>query len=350
MNNQLKSKYEYKKTVPTLFALTLLFGLLTALFDLIAFPFLVAMFAALFVFSSSNPRGLIFVCVAAALTVTVGFLSSPMAAFAAIASLVCGLVAGLTFLLSRSKPESVTVTLVTFLAMIAAALWILAAVNGEGASFTHVREFYMNGYEDLRWQIIIEAEKNYSAMGNLSPEDISGMMALLPVYLDNIAYLAPSVVAIFAFILVGISYKIFIRLLYKYSILGAGVLRWRFTTTNVFVAFYVVLALLNIFVSDSSAFSLSVLNLYTFFSFLYAYIGYNFVLALISQRMRYGVAVLLMWAAIILFSSFAVTLLSLGGVVFTFISNKTGGFGTLPRIGHDEKKTDNESENDNEKD
>ena len=350
MYSQLKEK-EYRKTVAVLFALTLLFGAAASVLEILAFPLLAAWFAALFVFSSAKRRGIILPCAAAAVVVTLGFLTTPWAAFTAVAALVTGLIIGLMFLLSRSKPECVTVTLVAFLLMTAASLWILAAVEMGNVSFDSVKTYYTDLYADFRASAITALRQSYAEAGaDASAEEFTEMLELIPVYLDNLAYLSPSVIAIMAFILVGIAFKIFVRLIYKYSLAGSLVLRWRFTTTNVFVIFYLVLALLNVFLSDTGAFAVSVLNLYTFFNFLYAYVGYNFALALLTQKMRYGLAVLIVVGAVMLFSSLAVNVLAIGGVAFTFISNKSGGFGALPGVEQIDIKTDNESENDNEKD
>ncbi len=351
MYSQFKDKYEYKRTVAVLFVLTLVFGAAASVFEILAFPLLAAWFAALFVFSSARPKGIILPCVAAAAVVALGFLTTPWAAFTAVTALVSGLIIGLMFLLLRSKPECVTVTLVAFLLMTAVALWILASVESQDASFASVKAYYTDLYADFRASAITALRQSYTEVGSgVSAEEFAQILELFPVYLDNLAYLSPSVIAIVAFLLIGIAFKIFIRLIFKYSLAGSLVLRWRFTTTNVFVIFYLVLALLNVFLSDKGAFAVSVLNLYTFFNFLYAYVGYNFAIALLTQKMRYGIAVLIVVGAVMLFSSLAFNLLAIGGVVFTFISNKSGGFGALPRVEQVNLKTDNESENDNEKD
>ena len=64
--------------------------------------------------------------------------------------------------------------------------------------------------------------------------------------------------------------------------------------------------------------------------------------------MRYGLAVFLVIMGVLFLSSTAFSLLAIAGAVFTFISNKTGGFGTLPDIPHFDNMTENESENNNE--
>ena len=66
--------------------------------------------------------------------------------------------------------------------------------------------------------------------------------------------------------------------------------------------------------------------------------------------MKYSVAVLIVIAALLLLSSFAINILAISGVVFTFLGNKTGGFGAMPKFQGSDKKPENESENDNEKD
>jgi len=66
---------------------------------------------------------------------------------------------------------------------------------------------------------------------------------------------------------------------------------------------------------------------------------------LLSQKMKYGLSVLAVVAALLLLTSVAVSILAMFGVVFVFITNKVGGFVSPPRGGNGDKRSDEESEN-----
>ena len=349
MYTRLKDKFDYKKTMITLFSLTLLFGVLVSILELIAVPFFAAWLAALVVFFAKDRTGVVLACVPAALSVTLAFFFSPFAAFCAITAVLIALSVALTFMFKRTKPESVVWTLSLFIVASVVGLWIFGAYHSGSASFSSVRDFYFGIFNEFKELLLIEIEKSYSTLGtNIAPEDFEAIKTLLPTYLDGIAYSSPAILAIIAFVVVGFTYKAFIRLIFKYSFAGTLALRWRFTTTNVFVFFYIILSVLSSFLTEIDVFTLTVSNFYTFFNILFAYIGFNFVTALLSQRMRYGLAATLVILGALFFSSVAISLLGIAGAVFTFISNKTGGFGTLPDIPSFDNMTENESENDNE--
>ena len=351
MHTKFKQNYEYKRTVSVLALLTLLFGVFLAVFEIFAFPLLVAWLASLTVFTLGNKKWVALPIACAAVSVALGFLTSWFAVFLAVSAVTVSAAIALTFFYSRSKPESVSISVGVFLVVTMAALWICAAVSTKSASFDAVKGFYVDFYNRLRAELLVSFDKSIASMGeSASAEEMTAVKNLIPVYLDNLAYLSPSIFAVLAFVLVGFSYKLFVRVIYRYSAFGEVVFRWRFTTTNVFVVFYLMRAVLNIFLTDTGAFSVTVKNFYTFFNFLYAYIGYNFITAIMAQRMKYSVAVLIVLAALLLFSSLAVNLLAISGVVFTFIGNKAGGFGAMPKFQGSDKKPENESENDNEKD
>ena len=349
MYTRLKDRFDYKKTMITLFSLALLFGVLVSVFELIAVPLFAAWLAALVVFFGTDRVGLILSCVCAAVSIATSFFMAPFAAFCAISAVLIALSVSLTFILKRSKPESVVWTLSLFIVAMVVGLWIFGAYNSGSASFACVRDFYFGIFNELKELLLLEIDKSYSALGtNIAPEDLETIKTLLPTYIDSIAYSSPAILAIIAFMVVGLTYKVFMRLIFKYSFAGTLALRWRFTTTNVFVIFFIILAVVSSFLTKLDVFTLTVSNFYTFFNFLFAYVGFNFVTALLSQRMRYGLAVFLVILGVLFLSTTALSLLAIAGAVFTFISNKTGGFGTLPDIPKFDNMTENESENNNE--
>ncbi len=346
MLNQLKHGRSYKNTVATITVLAVIFGALCSVLGFFALPFAAAYYATLFVFSSSCKYARIVAAVSVAVPLIIGAFVSGMALFISVLALVTGAFIGFMYLLGRSKPETVAVTVFAAILTVLLALWIYAGTIGGDFSFGAVRDFYLDLYAGFKdYFIKYFKETTASLNANLSESDASDMLSSAELYLTNLAYNAPSLIGIFIFVITGISFKIFSAAVYRRCENTDYILRWRFSTSGVFVIFYILLAVLNIFISEINAYTLSVVNLYAFFNFIYAYIGYNYLTAIFAQKMRPGIARLIIILAVLFLSSFAMQVLALLGAFFTFLANKA-----MRNHSGDFNKTDNESENDNEKD
>ena len=140
--------------------------------------------------------------------------------------------------------------------------------------------------------------------------------------LDGFINVLPSFVAIFAFLLSGISFKVFSSVVSRVDDTPENIYVWRFVTGNVFAYFYIVLALISIFATTDDPFGIVCVNLYNLFMVVYAYIGFNFAKALISIKKSPRFANILLILLILFTSGLAFTILSYVGVYFTIARNK----------------------------
>jgi hypothetical protein len=69
--------------------------------------------------------------------------------------------------------------------------------------------------------------------------------------------------------------------------------------------------------SADSVVSVAVANLYNIFMVVFAYLGFNFAVQLLSTRRSKAFAYFIIVLALLMFSSFAIEILSLMGVFFT---------------------------------
>ncbi len=334
MKFKLNEKYQYKNTMSIFAIAAVLIGALcslVALMDVSAFttlaivPFAAAFLALILVFSFPKKHGVtIFAVISLAICILAAVVNS-VSLYAVVLSIVIGLCIALTYILGKSKPEAVVITAAAAIAVTLLTLWLFSADRTGNYAFGSVREFYVGIFSDFKALTLDSVRTGYlNLQETISPEELDALLLEISLYFDNLAFLLPAILVILALIIIGFSFKMFGVMVYKYSKQNLYILKWRFITTNTFVAFYIVLLIMNIFVSGTGVFAVSVANLYSIMNFVYAYIGYNFVTALLAQKMRLGFARIITIAAILLFSSFSLQVLAIGGVIFTFLCNKAG--------------------------
>lgn len=350
MKYKLDSKFDYKKTFAMFSALALLFGLLCSAFSLFAVPFAAAYIAALIVFSFPKKHGAITAAAVSTAICVVGAAFGAISLFAALLAAVIGCSIGLTYVFGRTKTEAVAVTASLAVIVALLAVWIFSWSITGSATLTSMRGFYSEQYSLFKSQLDSSLRSQYASLGDqISGADLESAITLTMSYLDYAMQLLPAIFVIMALILSGFAFKMFGLTVYKHSKDTSNIIAWRFKTSNVFVIFYIISAIVHMFASETDVLTVSFTNLYLIMNFVYAYIGYNFVTALLAQKMRIGIARLIVIAAALMFSSFSVQILAIGGVVFTFICNKASSFPQNKNSLNDTQNKRNESEDDDEK-
>ncbi len=340
---ELNKKYNYGKLVVFLAFAAAFFGLLNSTFDFIAVPLSAAFTAALFAVSFPKRHGAVILALVCAGICVLNYFVGPLAFFCAVLSSVCGLVIGVTYVYKRSKTESVVAVITVAIALTLVALWIGAARSIGTFQLSDVKDFYAAKLYEFKIFFLENAERS---LASSVPADQLGLaLSEAQTYLNAYALLLPSLLVVAALVITGCAFKIFTFLMRRFSEDESYLLAWRFTTSNVFVVFYILLAFVNAFATETNVFSVSVANLYSIFNFVYAYIGYNFVTAMLAQRWRRGVAAMAVIIGVLLLSSLAIQFLAVAGAVFSFVSNRSLS-GKGPKDGS--HINNNESENDDE--
>ena len=73
--------------------------------------------------------------------------------------------------------------------------------------------------------------------------------------------------------------------------------------------------------SIDSALAIAAFNLYYIFMVIYAYIGFNVLLEILKRRYSTIVSILMLAFALLIFSSLAIQLIAVVGVIFTIRKN-----------------------------
>lgn len=132
-----------------------------------------------------------------------------------------------------------------------------------------------------------------------------------------------SYLAVLSFVAVGIAMKLYSAIYSRIAEDKTPVEQWHFMTTSVYAYFYVVLMLLHILTSTSTGvIGITVANLYNIFMFVYAYVGFNVLLANLSLRFKPMLVTLALITAVLVFPSFSLQLFAVFGVLFTIRKNR----------------------------
>lgn len=303
-------------------ALSVVFGIISVFLSDIFAVLAVAYLAATMVFDKT-PRLLL--SIGASLLIVVANVlclvftdASILSGFLTVAA---GSVIAAAFRLHRSKNECVLIS-VTVVSLFTVGSMLLLFMRAAGSfSISAAMEVYDSVYESLKNDFINRIGDITAGMGNgnaevvISSEDIAMMF-------DSVANLGIAMIIILSFAIVGISFKLFTRVVASYAKDGSIIRDWRFCPSGVFGYFYIALYLISIFLGEPSAFSLTVMNLYYVFMVVFAYLGYGVTVAFLSQVRSSTFAYLSVIAALVLFSSIAIQILSLVGVFFAINHGK----------------------------
>ena len=321
MNLILKSSLSQKKTLLILSLLCLLIGAFAILLGDFVVPGAVAMLALIFLFDT--PKG------------TFGIITSALLIVLNVAALVLGLSVSLfgpesvilAFLLSfafkRRKEKSGTALIMTVIAtlFVAISAVLIPFAEGEAKNFSDVVAFYEAFIEQFRIMFVDAAIDVYKPL--LDNGGVQFDESIFNAVYNQQMSLVISYAVIICFALVGLSMKIFEVVYSRIAEDKNPAIYWRFMTNNVFAYFYIALLALSIFTSASAgALGIAVRNLYNIFMVVYAYVGFNYLLALLAIRLRPITALIVLIFAALLAMSLTVQIMAAFGVLFTIRKNR----------------------------
>ena len=283
-------------------------------------PVVIGFLSAIYLFDTDSKK--LFTIVSSGIIVAINVISILMGFYVSFISVSAIAVAYLTsraFLKNQNKAET------AYIATILCALFgflgrILFAMMAKG-SFTFDAAFaYYGEFFDFLKQMALDGVESlnlmYTAQGMIPP-------ALdLELYFDILFKSVISFLVIGGFMSVGFGMKIFAKITSKISENDEHILRWRFIPSRSYAYVYIVLAILWMFVpAIDSAFGVSVMNLYNVISAIFIYFGFMVVYSIVRSRMSKLLALFVTFAAILMFSSLAIQVLAIIGVISTFRAN-----------------------------
>ncbi len=319
MRNELKTSLSQKKTLLIISLLSILFGVLSCVLGDIIMPLLIASLATLYLFDSSARRTY---SVSVSLVLIVLNFASFSFGISVSAFAPCAIILGLilchSYVKDQSKSDSAYI-----MTLIAAAFTLLSCVllaMMERGAFTWeaVTSYYGELHDSIRALFISTMVDIYSASGIEVTEEIVASLFDMQIR-SLISYLV-----IGGFVIVGLGMKAFSLAVSKLSENKQHIEEWRFKATNIFAYFYFVLIIASLFVgSADSIFAVSVLNLYNIFLVIFAYVGFNYAMTILTMKMKKGTAFIILIALLAVFSSLAMQVFAVMGVMFTLRSSRS---------------------------
>lgn len=323
MKNQLKKNLSYKRTIIFLTLASLFFGLLSAILSEVFVPFAVAFCGALFLFEDKSKRLLSYAIPVLFIifNIVMVLLSRQIISLWSIETICLSLIIYFGFTRKVDKGSIVAVMSVVVSLFLVLTFALFAMIKTETYTFDAVADFYKSFVGNIKNSFL----STFASISQSIPEGTAEFpfnSEEMGVLFDGFIRGLVSLFAIYGFAISGISLKIFKAIVIKRVENPTEISNWRFSTTNVFAYFYIVLVLVSFFITDTSTvLSVAIINLYNIFNVVYAYIGFNFALALISVRRSPTYAFIILSVLVILFSSFAVDILAMLGIFFTISKN-----------------------------
>ena len=141
-------------------------------------------------------------------------------------------------------------------------------------------------------------------------------------YLDAFSTLAVSIVSIFAFALAGLAIKTFTKTAIILS--NKGILKTfaHFIPSNIVAYAYIAAAIISIFAGTGDLFGASMANVNQILMIVFAYMGAQYLLAILKVSERKSTTLIIILGAFLLLPGVALQILSYLGVFLTINTNK----------------------------
>lgn len=313
MDITLKSTLSNKKTFMILSAVCVLLGALSCVLGELLLPALVGVLAALYLFDRNNKNSYSFwVSVILLVLNAAAFLTGISISFFGIAAVILAKMICSAFVKNQSKADTAyLMTLISAIFTVVSCILLAMALQNV-YTLDAAMAFYKDFADYLKEIFLMTTMQIYSEAGVQVTEE------MLVLVFDQQVSLIISYLVIGSFVIVGLSMKLFGLIVSKCAEDNTPILKWRFITTNVYAYFYVILAFASVFVNPiGNVLGVSVMNLYNIFMVVFAYVGFNYALALLRRRMKRVSSFILLSIITLVFMALAIELLSFLGAIFT---------------------------------
>lgn len=314
----MKNTISNQKTLLIISILSILSGALCTLANDVLLFLPIAFLSSLFYFDKSDKKMYSIVVSAILFAINgVGIAIGITYCLFAPASVIIALLMSYAFANKESKSDTaflmtVICSVFTFLSYI-----LLAMILKNDYSFDAAIAFYNDVISKLKDIFVNGMLEVYTQAGFEITADLLGQL------FDSQLNMIFSYIFIAGFLIVGLSFKLFGFILKKCLDDKTEILSWRFKTSSLFAYFYLILVFLSMFlVSSTDILSVVVFNLYNIFLVIYAYVGFNVIKDMLGNRLRPIFAIFLLLLALMVFSSLAVQILAVYGVLYTIRTNR----------------------------
>ena len=283
-------------------------------------PFAAASLAGLWLCEREKP-GIFSVLVPCAVLL-VNFLIGGLISVIGIEILIVALI--LVLALKKRAKKSETAFILTAVIFVITLLSLACAAINVTGEFTldAIKVFYSDLLENLRDAFIKMAESYVAALQTSSSAAIEIPVDDINLVFDAMVGGLIGMLVSLCFVMAGITLKLFVAVARRLMPNDAFLAAWHFTTPSLYAYAFMALYILSIFVGGTDAFSLTVTNLTTVFTTVYAYVGASVVYSMLSGRLGRWKSLLIIGAVALMFSGIAFRLLAFFGAYATVAANK----------------------------
>ncbi|MBQ7315056.1 MAG: DUF2232 domain-containing protein [Clostridia bacterium] len=233
----------------------------------------------------------------------------------------------------RPKFDVAILSVGLYCLMFCLVFWMSAAYEISDASPAAAIAYYTEQFTAIKESLLSEWNMMLSEVVNEQSAEYSELFSTV---LDSVFTYVPAIVAVLAFAMVGVCFKLVSAIVCRLSADGGEQMRrWSFATPVLFAYFYGVVFLLSIFIVGDSVFALAVGNLQLFFMCMYAYVGFKYLRFVSRRTRRRHPMTIVIIVLFFLMPSVAIQLLSLEGVIAVITAHrmqKNRGSGAGPEL------------------
>lgn len=310
MIRELKDGRTYSSTMLVLAVLACVFGIAFVFIGELLLPFASAFLALLFVLEKPNARYLSYIC--SIIPVAAAFIAKGIFGLISLQLVFVAVIIALTYRFNASKAECAAYLTVTVSLFAVLSLYFGGAKATGSFDAKIILDYYSDVFTALKLQLL-DVMNQYA----VSRGEANAPVFTVTDATELAAQLKPqlvSLIAIFAFILSGITLKIFTFGMFKVSKRGILKRFAHFLPRNLVSYVYVAVAILSLFSGTGSIFDSVILNFANILAVVFAYIGFQYLTTVASAAGRRRLAITLCIISLFIVPAVSFRLLSFLGV------------------------------------
>lgn len=323
MKVKLKESLSNKKTLLVLSLLSVLCALLCVILSDILLPLLIAVLAVVLCFDQGNKKIYSYSCIIAVLAISIagGYFVGQFLMFWGVQAIILAWLISSCCSKGKNKMECAFICTLIYAAFIVVSFIVLAMIETDNFTLEAASKYYTDMIAQLRPLFV---DNLYTVFSQAYRDiELSITPEMLSYVFDSLVGNIVSFIIISGFVCCGIAFKIFSFITMKYTDDKDYMLKWRFTTPNLYAYFYLILVIVSLFTASSTdVLAICVSNLYNIFMVVYAYLGFNYALGFLSRKRKSVFAFLLLMFITVMFFNFAVEILAMIGAFGTIRKNK----------------------------
>lgn len=311
MISELKDTYSYQKVITLISVLSFVFGVAASFLGELFLPLASSFLAILFLFEKPNKRFLSYA--SPVVSITVSILIMGPAAIITVESVILALIIAVCYKKSLTKAEIAIYTTLTISLFVFLSFYLSGALAVESLSRDAVKAYYVDAFHTLKQEFIsLFTEITFTA----SDGNIENLMTVedAALYFNSISTSFVALVAVFAFLISGLTLKLYAVLVLRYSKHGILKRFAHFIPSSFVAVVYIISSVLSAFSSEESLFGIILLNCNVILTAIFGYMGLKYIIMVIRASQRRSLSYCLLIAAFISFPSITPTLISYLGV------------------------------------